>query len=565
MVGCLWCGTTKAAVNPAVDVDYRIRNVNTGLYLTANADGYLKVDNYDSKGDYQIFKLLKDASNDARYNLEINSQYLTHSSVNDWDILLGTSSADPMAELVLTTDDSGQTRFAVAAYAGSQWVAPDHAGDPAGTQCFTDKTHDGIEWVFEPAKFRIKNVATDLYMTNVDGVLKIAASSETGEGQIFKIDKDESDADHFNISVGGKYLTQHASEAWTVIFGTNAAEPKAEWLIATSDGQTKIQALGFAGGDQFLAPQADAAASTIYADTKGSRLEWLLEATSGGGVVEIAALMPADGASSAMPDDGITVTFNKPIAAKGDLGSITITNVATGNPLAGVLGVIAGKVLTINHTAPLALKATYTVNIPAGVITGYDDAITWTFTVASNPYGVKILSLTPADGASASAVNTPIEVLFNKNIPYADELTGISIKDASGNPVAGVSGQALFSKLFIKYSALQPSKTYTVEVAENVLAQYPDAIAWSFTTGTGTGTGNVTVATTVYPTITGDNVTVETEAPASIRVFNLSGQSLAAYASQGTQVVSLSRYPSGIYLLKITVNGRVSTHKVIKK
>ncbi|GHT06506.1 hypothetical protein AGMMS49525_14840 [Bacteroidia bacterium] len=562
-VGCLLCGTTKAATNPAVDVDYRIRNVNTGLYLTANADGYLEVDNYDSKGDYQIFKLLEDATDATRYNLEINSQYLTHSSVNAWDILLGTSSADPLAELVLTTDDSGQTRIAVAANAGAKWVAPDKADAAAGTQCYTDKTHAGIEWVFEPVKFRIKNVATDLYMTNVDNVLKIEASSETAEGQIFKIDKDASDPEHFNISVDGKYLTQHAGNAWTVIFETNAADPKAEWLISTTDGLTKIQALGFAGTTKFLAPQND---ENIYIDTDGgSKNEWILEPTSGGGVVEIVALTPPDGATGAMPTDAVTVTFNKPIAAKGDLSTITITNTANDIQLAGVLGVISEKVLTITHTDPLALKATYSVNIPAGVISGYDEAIIWTFTVASNPYGVKILSYTPTQGATVSA-NTPIEVLFNKNIPYSDELDGIVITDNGGNQVSDVFGWTLYSKLFIEYSALNPLTTYTVDVPEGLLATYPDGITWSFTTSNVTGIGNLAVNAKVYPTVTADNVTVETENPATIRVFSISGQSLATYASQGgRQIVNLSNQPNGVYLLKIVVDNQVSTHKVVKK
>ncbi|GHV20705.1 hypothetical protein FACS189428_0020 [Clostridia bacterium] len=563
LVGCLLCGTTKAADNPAVDVDYRIRNVNTGLYLTANADGYLEVDNYDAKGDYQIFKLIQDASNPERYNLEINSQYLTQSSQYAWDILLGTSSNDPLAELVLTTDDAGQTRFAVVANAGSKWVAPDKADAPAGTQCYTDKTHADIEWVFESVKFRIKNVATDLYMTNVDNVLKIEASSETGEGQIFKIDKDASDPEHFNISVDGKYLTQHAGNAWTVIFETNAADPKAEWLLSTADGLTKIQALGFAGTTKFLAPQND---ENIYIDTDGgSKNEWILEPTSGGGSVEIAAIVPADGATGAMPNDAITVTFNKPIAAKGDLGSITITNVATGNPLEGVLGVISGKVLTITHEDPLALKATYTVNIPAGVISGYDDDITWTFTVASNPYGVKILSYTPAQGATVSA-STPIEVLFNKNIPYSDELEGITLTENNGTQVADVFGWTLYSKLFIEYSALKKSTTYTVSVPEGLLATYPDAISWSFTTSNTTGINDLSISVKVYPTVTSDYVTVASNHPAAIRVFSISGQSLAAYSLQGGQeTVNLSGYPNGVYILKIAVDGQVSTHKVIKK
>lgn len=566
LVGCLLCGTTKAANNPAVDVDYRIRNVSSGLYLTIdpdNASNPVRVNAYDAKGDYQIFKLSQDASNAERYNLEINNQFLTHSSKNAWDIILGTSSSDPLAELVLTTDDQEQTRFAVVANAGSKWVAPDK--DPATPDmgCYTDKDHAGIEWVFEPVKFRVKNVATGLYMTNVDNALKIADISETGEGQIFKIDKDASDPEHFNISVDGKYLTQHASNAWTVIFETNAADPKAEWLLSTADGLTKIQALGFAGTTKFLAPQND---ENIYIDTDGgSKNEWILEPTSGGGSVEIAAIVPADGATGAMPNDAITVTFNKPIAAKGDLGSITITNVATGNPLEGVLGVISGKVLTITHEDPLALKATYTVNIPAGVISGYDDDITWTFTVASNPYGVKILSQTPASGASVAA-NTPIEVLFNKNIPYSDELNGITIADNSGNKVADVFGWTLYSKLFIEYSALKPSTTYTVTVAEGVLQTYPDAISWSFTTNNTTGIGNISISAKVYPTLTSDIVTVEVENPAIIRLFTLSGQSLAAYNIQrGSQIVNLSGYPNGLYLIKVVVNGQVSTHKVVKK
>ncbi|GHT13419.1 hypothetical protein AGMMS4956_09550 [Bacteroidia bacterium] len=564
---CVLCGTTRAANNPAVEVDYRIRNANTGLYLTAGGNGYLTVENYDARGDYQIFKLLQDASNADRYNLEINSQYLTHDAVNAWDIVLGTSVADPLAELVLTTNDAGQTRIAVVANAGTQWIAPDKAGDPAGTQCYADKTHADIEWVLEPAKFRIKNVATNLYMTNLDGALKITTATATGEGQIFKIDKDESVAAHVNISVAGKYLTQHASQEWTVIFETNAADPKAEWLMTGTAGATKFQALGFDGGTEFLAPQADDDLSTIYINTNtGSRDEWTLEPTSGGGVVEIEALLPQDGSTGALPDDAITVSFNKPIAAKGDLSTITITNIGDNSLLAGVLGVIAGKVLTVTHTDPLVLKAAYRVDIPAGVISGYDDAISWTFTMASNPNGVAIAALLPAKDAVGVYLTAEVAVQFQKNIAYAANLTGITIKDGSGNAVGGVLGTALYGKLAIAHDELAANTTYTVIVPENTLYDYPDEITWSFTTGTGGGSTGVaqagSIGASVYPTFTSGSVSIAAPVPVSITVITTDGQALATYPAAYNTTLHLG-YPQGIYLVVLQNGKSIEVHKVV--
>ncbi|GHU93387.1 hypothetical protein FACS1894156_0140 [Bacteroidia bacterium] len=531
-------------------------------------NGYLTVENYDAKGDYQIFKLLQDAGNAARYNLEINSQYLTHDAVNAWDIVLGTSVGDPLAELVLTTNDAGQTRIAVVANADTKWVAPDKAGSPAGTQCYADKSHADIEWVLEPAKFRIKNVATGFYMTNLDGALKITTATATGEGQIFKIDKDESadDAAHINISVAGKYLTQHASNAWTVIFETNAAEPRAEWLMTGTAEATKFQALGFSGTAKFLAPQADDEASTIYADTEGSRGEWILEPTSGGGVVEIEALLPQDSSTGALPDDEITVAFNKPIAAKGDLSTITITNIGDNSLLAGVLGVIAGKVLTVTHTDPLVLKAAYRVDIPAGVISGYDDAISWTFTMASNPNSVAITALLPADGAVGVYLTAEVAVQFQKNIAYAAGLTGITIKDGSGNPVGGVLGTALYGKLTIAHDELAANTTYTVIVPENTLYDYPDEITWSFTTGTGGGSTGVaqagSIGASVYPTFTSGSVSIAAPVPVSITVITTDGQALATYPAAYNTTLHLG-YPQGIYLVVLQNGKSVEVHKVV--
>jgi hypothetical protein len=171
----------------------------------------------------------------------------------------------------------------------------------------------------------------------------------------------------------------------------------------------------------------------------------------------------------------------------------------------------------------------------------------------------------PAEGATVPA-STPIEVLFNKNIPYSDELEGITITDNAGNKVADVFGWTLYSKLFIEYSALKPLTTYTVTVAEGVLQTYPDAISWSFTTNSTTGISNVSVIAKVHPTVTSTYVTVDVENSATIRVFSISGQSLATYSVQGgSQIVNLSAYPTGLYFIKVVVDGQVSTHKVMKK
>ena len=88
-----------------------------------------------------------------------------------------------------------------------------------------------------------------------------------------------------------------------------------------------------------------------------------------GASVEVVTLSPADEAVEVAIDAVVAVTFNVPV--EGSLAGVTINGEAAEAS-------IEGAVLTIAH-GDFENDTEYTVTIPVGAITGYDEAIIWSF------------------------------------------------------------------------------------------------------------------------------------------------------------------------------------------
>jgi len=68
----------------------------------------------------------------------------------------------------------------------------------------------------------------------------------------------------------------------------------------------------------------------------------------------------------------------------------------------------------------------------------------------------------------------------------------------------------------------------------------------------------------VFPNPTSDIVNLTTEFPVEeIKIMDITGKLI--HTSTNEQSVNLSSYNSGVYFLKVTQNGKISTHKVIKE
>ena len=91
--------------------------------------------------------------------------------------------------------------------------------------------------------------------------------------------------------------------------------------------------------------------------------------------IEIVTLTPEDDAVNVALDAEVSVTFSQNITDV-DLSGISISD---GTNIIAVTAEVSENKLIINHD-DFAYSTTYTVNVPAGAIDGYDEDIEWSFT-----------------------------------------------------------------------------------------------------------------------------------------------------------------------------------------
>jgi len=145
---------------------------------------------------------------------------------------------------------------------------------------------------------------------------------------------------------------------------------------------------------------------------------------------------------------------------------------------------LSGSVLTIDHPA-LQKGKTYTVRIAADTVRNIhnvgNEAINWSFTTE---YNLLTAELTPANGSSAIATDTPVRAVFSGAVT-AHDLTGITISK-NGNPLEGVEAALTDNVLTISHTRFEHDTTYKVTIPANALHN-ADAIGnqqieWRFTT-----------------------------------------------------------------------------------
>ena len=177
-----------------------------------------------------------------------------------------------------------------------------------------------------------------------------------------------------------------------------------------------------------------------------------------------------------------------------------------------------------------------------------------TFTIYDGIYPV---SISPTDGATNVGLNKSISVTFSSNIT-ANDLSGISI---SPNP-GGLSASISENVLTIAHSNFGAHTNYTVNVPAGAIAEYSDAIQWSFTTGSGAGVDDYTDNVKIYPNPTSGTVNIEVAEKSSVKIFNISGKIIDVYDVDDKAILNLNQ-TAGIYFIRVESNGKRSTHKIV--
>jgi hypothetical protein len=284
-------------------------------------------------------------------------------------------------------------------------------------------------------------------------------------------------------------------------------------------------------------------------------------------ILEKTGQTPAAG-TTVSADAAVTVTFNKPINANG---APTLSRISISGAMS-VSASFSGNVIRIAH-ADFAPNSTYTVKIPAGTISGYNQNIEWSFSTGNIP--IIVDSVSPRDNAVNVKRDTVIAVTFNKSvyingtdpdwskISFVETLSGTAVNNVFVNG-AGISGNSYV----IFHELLKPNTKYTVTIPTTAVTGLT-SYSWSFTTNAGTISSTETAnadGISVYPTITSDIVVVKTTANAEIRLSDLTGRTLEIHNSAGGDYeLNLSSRSAGVYFVVINSAEKTTVTRVIRK
>jgi hypothetical protein len=274
---------------------------------------------------------------------------------------------------------------------------------------------------------------------------------------------------------------------------------------------------------------------------------------------------PADGATEVRKGEIVTVAFDREITLT-DPQPADVTVNGESYPVS-----IMGDKKRVRILVPDDLfepGETYIVVIPAGIVVGYDQEITWSFT--AEPM-LDVLTYSPADGAVDVAVDAPLFVVFNKHVVNVG-MTPKEIlitKTADGSILSGVSYDYATplsprDTIVIRH----PDFEHGVEYQVTIPAQTFDVLdetgfGWSFTTeGSSSSVRNTSIVSRVYPTLSDGKVYVHSAPRSTVSVTDISGRTLAQHLSSGDLLELDLNYADGVYLIIIN-DGRVMAHKVI--
>ncbi|MTI86370.1 MAG: T9SS type A sorting domain-containing protein [Balneolaceae bacterium] len=195
--------------------------------------------------------------------------------------------------------------------------------------------------------------------------------------------------------------------------------------------------------------------------------------------------VPADAETGVPLDNTVSIEFDQTVTTV-DLAGITIQD-ENGNAVQDITATLTDQVLTISHL-DFDHGTLYTVTIPTGSVRNseetHNDAFSWSFTTIQD--APQITTTFPEHQATAVAPDAPLEAGFNQEVTSVD-LTGITIKDANGNEMSGVSASlADNTTLNITHPDFSDQTTYTITIPAGAVKNADDVAnishAWSFTT-----------------------------------------------------------------------------------
>jgi hypothetical protein len=308
-------------------------------------------------------------------------------------------------------------------------------------------------------------------------------------------------------------------------------------LVISSDGMTVT-----------FTPTANLLPETSYSfnvngsveDLEGIQLATTIGATFTTGLTPqtagptVTAISPANGMQNVPVNAVVEVALNESVSSVS-VGNSAITVTAGGQAVAGTITVPSPTSVLFTPTSPLATGTAYTVNVggftdlASNVATSFSSNFTTSASATALTTAPTVLSVSPANGATAVSVTAPIVITFSAPMnPLTLSSSSIFIQDASYQAVAATFALNGAVLTITPISPLPPSQAIRVYLPAYTPIQ--DIAGNTLLTGP-----NVTFTTAA---------TRDTTAPSVVTVTPSNGQTGVGLSGQIVVVFSKSMNPN---------------------
>ena len=176
---------------------------------------------------------------------------------------------------------------------------------------------------------------------------------------------------------------------------------------------------------------------------------------------------------------------------------------------------------------------------------------------------VAVVDRTPAVDATDVALDATISVTFNQNVTL-NTPHNITISGGVGVASANVEGTVLT----ITHDGFAYETTHTVTIPAGAIADFDEAITWSFTTRQEPPTSIVEVGNIllmIYPNPVYDILHIQTtELVRRVEIYNSQG-TLVLATENITTFIDVSSLPAGVYVIRFITESGIVTQRFVKR
>lgn len=304
----------------------------------------------------------------------------------------------------------------------------------------------------------------------------------------------------------------------------------------------------------------------------------------------VQSFSPANNAVSVMPTDNLILTFSENIQ-QGTSGSIKIYNsnatVFETIPYNDSRVTISNNIVTINPSSSFVSSSSYYVNIDGtvfqnlsgGFYTGISGNTGWSFSV-KDVISLTIQSLNPVDNSTSASTTDNLILTFSEDVKRgtAGSITIYNSNATVFETIPYSDSRILFQGNTVTVnpsSNFSAGLVYYVNIGNNVIADnsnnYFAGISsnseWNFTIQTSSSIPetNANIAT-IYPNPAKDFISIkfpEDFSMVEVSIIDINGKGVYSSVVKNQNPIDISRYPKGLYFVKLIAKGKVYVNKLI--